>query len=70
MAKRLKKFIQAAVDRSQAEVEAIIAANNADPTKASYEGLTTSEIAAHNHRVMFRGGDVRPDDQEWALFTL
>jgi hypothetical protein len=71
MAKRIsgKKINTFVPDRSASEVDAVVAANGNDPTKGTYDALTTSEIASRNHRIMFRGGDVRPDDQEWSLFT-
>jgi hypothetical protein len=71
MAKRIssKKISTLVPDRSIAEVKAIVAANGNDPTKGTFDGLTTSEIATYNHQAMFRGGEVRPDDQEWSMFT-
>lgn len=54
-------------DRSMDEIRAIIAANSADPTKGTFEGLTSSEIAARNRLVMFGPNDEAfPSQEEWS----
>jgi hypothetical protein len=54
-------------DRSIDEINAIIARNSADPTKGTFEGLTSSEIALRNGRLMFGSNDEAfPSQEDWA----
>jgi hypothetical protein len=43
---------QTASERSYDEIKAIYLANAADPSKGTYDGLTTAEIATWNRRMM------------------
>jgi hypothetical protein len=56
-------------DRSRLEVDAIMRANNA-AGRYQYEGLSTSEIAEYNRRLMFGENDEAfPDVHEWSLIV-
>jgi hypothetical protein len=63
--RRNDQVVQA--DRTLEEVRAIMTQNAADPTRATYQGLSTSEIAAYNRRLMFGANDEAfPSAQEWS----
>lgn len=69
MAKRtkIKTTTLSRPDRSLDEIRAIIAKNSNDPTRSTFEGLTTSEIASYNRRMMFGANDEAfPTQEEWS----
>ena len=54
-------------DRPLAEVKAVIVANAADPTKGSFDGLRSSEIAEYNRVLMFGENDEAfPSQEDWS----
>ena len=54
-------------DRPIAEIKAVIAANAADPTKGSFDGLRSSEIAEYNRVLMFGENDEAfPSQEDWS----
>lgn len=56
-----------APDRSLEDIKAVILANGQDPTKGTYAGLRSSEIAAYNRRLMFGENDEAfPSQEEWS----
>lgn len=65
--RKYKALPVATPDRSMAEIKAIIQANSADPTRGTFDGLRSSEIAARNRLVMFGENDAAfPSQEEWS----
>ena len=57
----------AAADKTLAEINAIIAANNASNDRGSFDGLTSDEIARRNRVLMFGDNDEAfPSQEEWS----
>lgn len=67
-ARKSPPILPAQPDRSIEELQALYLANAQDPTKATYEGMTTSEIASLNRRSLFGDGS-NWSDAEWSMWV-
>lgn len=68
MSKRTRKAVTLPTpDRSHEELRALYLRNSQDPARATYEGFTSSEIAAWNRRLMFGANDEAfPSAETWS----
>lgn len=69
-ARKSPPILPAQPDRSIEELQALYLANAQDPTKATFEGMTSSEISSLNRRAMFGENDIAfPSQEEWSLWV-
>lgn len=71
-ARKSPPILPAQPDRSIEELQALYLANaqDPDPAKGCYDGMTSSEISSLNRRAMFGENDIAfPSQEEWSLWV-